>query len=106
VGYTLRGPTHAVSDEGQALAAVWPRLGRGQRVTLTHDLGDPRRSRLLASLYTGAAVAAHSTSYTTEHLRGRVVGRVSASSPEDMALVLDGARVRSDEMTLVIDEDA
>jgi hypothetical protein len=106
VGYTLRGPTHTTSDEGQALSACWPLLGRGQRVAISHDLGDPRRSRLLADLYDGTAVPAHSTAYTTEHLRGRVPGRVAGGSAADVAFGLDGARVRSDEVTLLVDEDA
>ena len=106
VAFTLRGPSHSTSDESQALAGFWPRIGRGQRVTLTHDLGDPRRSRLIGDLLDGTAVASHSTAYTTEHLRGRVPGRVAEGSADALAFGLSGVRVRSSEVALLIDEDA
>lgn len=105
VGYTLRGPTSQLDQEGQALASFWPAIGRGQPCSLMLDHGDPRRHRWLESLYDGTAVAPFSAAYTTQHLRGRVAGRVAASSADVQTFALDGARVRSGELSLTLAEE-
>ena len=105
VGYTLRGPTSQDDQEGQALAAFWPSIGRGQPCSLMLDHGDPRRHRWLESLHNGTAVAPFTTAYTTQHLRGRIAARVSASSADVQTFALDGARVRSGELSLSLAEE-
>ena len=105
VGYTLRGPTSQLDQEGQALASFWPAIGRGQPCALMLDHGDPRRHRWLESLHDGTAVAPFSADYTTQHLRGRIVARVAASAADVQTFALDGARVRSGELSLTLAEE-
>ena len=105
VGYTLRGPTSQLDQEGQALASFWPAIGRGQPCALMLDHGDPRRHRWIESLQDGTAIAPFSADYTTQHLRGRVVARVAASAADVQTFVLDGARVRSGELSLTLAEE-
>jgi hypothetical protein len=69
------------------------------------DHGDPRRHRWLESLYDGTAVAPFSADYTTQHLRGRIVARVAASAADVQTFALDGARVRSGELSLTLAEE-
>jgi hypothetical protein len=105
LSYTLRGPTSQLDQEGQALASFWPGVGRGQPCSLQLDSGDPRRHRWIESLYDGTAVPQFSADYTTQHLRGRVVARVAASSADVQTFALDGARVRSGDVSLTLAEE-
>lgn len=105
VGYTLRGPTSQLDQEGQALASFWPAIGRGQPCALMLDHGDPRRHRWIESLQDGTAIAPFSADYTTQHLRGRIVARVAASAADVQTFALDGARVRSGELSLTLAEE-
>jgi hypothetical protein len=105
VTYTLRGPTSQLDQEGQAVRAFWPASGRGQPLTLWLDIGDPRRHRHVEQLYSGEAVPEFSTAYTTQHLKGRIVGRVAASSSSTSTFGLDGARVRSSDVSVTIAEE-
>jgi hypothetical protein len=56
-------------------------------------------------LYDGTAVAPFSADYTTQHLRGRMVARVAASAADVQTFALDGARVRSGELSLTLAEE-
>jgi hypothetical protein len=56
-------------------------------------------------LYSGEAVPEFSTAYTTQHLKGRIVGRVAASSSSTSTFGLDGARVRSSDVSVTIAEE-
>ena len=105
VTYTLRGPTSQLDQEGQAVRAFWPSSGRGQPLTLWLDIGDPRRHRHIEQLYTGETVPEFTSGYTTQHLKGRIVGRVAASSSSTSTFGLDGARVRSSDVSVTIAEE-
>jgi len=105
VTYTLRGPTSQLDQEGQAVRAFWPSSGRGQPLTLWLDIGDPRRHRHVEQLYSGEVVPEFSTAYTTQHLKGRIVGRVASSSSSTSTFGLDGARVRSSDVSVTIAEE-
>ena len=105
VTYTLRGPTSQLDQEGQAVRAFWPSSGRGQPLTLWLDIGDPRRHRHVEQLYSGEVVPEFTSGYTTQHLKGRIVGRVAASSSSTSTFGLDGARVRSSDVSVTIAEE-
>ena len=105
VEFTVRGQSAAESDEGQVIAGIAPYIGRGQPCTLDFTWGDTRRARLIETLLDGSDVPAYSDEYTTQPLAGRVVARVAASSVGDYPVLLSGARVRSEPITLTLVEE-
>lgn len=100
---SMRGPTHAVSDLGHIQRHLLPRLGAGAQATIALDIGDPRRHVTIEGVQDGTAVDVETTATTGEHLRGRIVGRVSEDGGR-YDLAMSDARVFSGPIDLTIVE--